>query len=129
MKRIASLSALLLIGACGTTASVPPPDDGIARAGLGERVYVDGPRVTPLKVVEDSRCPWQYAECVAAGQMRLSIKIDLGVRSETREIIEGERVQVADGELSLVEVEPSPDEHHQNPQKPYRFGFTFAGGI
>src|SRR5699024_2605974 len=56
--------ALLALSACATVAEPPPaPTDGIARAALGERVYVDGPRVTPLQVLEDSRCPMN-ARCV-----------------------------------------------------------------
>jgi hypothetical protein len=127
MKRSALLFAPLALAACATVPA--EPSDGIARAGLGERVYVDGPYVTPLEVLEDSRCPMN-ARCVWAGRTRLTVKIDLGSRSETREISSEQPIQVADGQLSLVEVQPDLMAGEQpTPQKPYRFGFTFAGGI
>lgn len=109
---------------------MPPPasTDGIARAGLHQRVYVDGPYVTPLEVLEDSRCPMN-ARCVWAGRTRLTVKIDLGSRSETREIGSDKPIQVADGTLSLVEVQPDKLAGEEAKPKAYRFGFTFAGGI
>ena len=45
------------------------PSDGIARAGLNQRVYVDGPYVTPLAVVEDSRCPVGVQACGLPGDL------------------------------------------------------------
>lgn len=116
----------IALAACATTAQ---PTDGIARAGIGERVYVDGPYVTPLEVLEDSRCPMN-ARCVWAGRLKLSVRIDLGARSETREIASDKPIHVADGEMALVEVQPDRMAGEGAPEPaPYRFGFTFAGGI
>ncbi len=95
--------ALLIALASAACATVPADTDGVARAGIGQRVYVDGPYVTPLAVLEDSRCPVDL-QCVWAGRTRFSVKIDLGARSETREISSGEPIHVADGDLALVEV-------------------------
>ncbi len=123
--------ALLLPVALGACATVPPPPastDGIARAGLHQKVYVGGPYVTPLAVLEDSRCPMN-ARCIWAGRTRLTVKITLGARSETREIASDKPIQVADGTLSLVEVQPDLMAGEQAKPKAYRFGFTFAGGI
>jgi hypothetical protein len=127
MKLRPLLLAPLVLAACATVPA--EPSDGVARAGLGQRVYVDGPYVTPLEVLEDSRCPMN-ARCVWAGRTRLTVKIDLGSRSETREIASDKPIQVGDGQLALVEVQPDLMAGEQpSPQKPYRFGFTFAGGI
>lgn len=122
--------AFLALSACATVAEPPPaPQDGIARAALGERVYVDGPQVTPLQVLEDSRCPMNV-RCVWAGRVRLSVRIDLGSGSEMREIANDRPIQVADGQLALVEVRPDRVAGEGAPEpQPYRFGFTFAGGI
>ena len=129
MKTAYLLLAPLALAACATVPSdAPPSTDGIARAGLNQRAYVDGPYVTPLKVLEDSRCPMN-ARCVWAGRTRLTVKIDLGSRSETREISSDQPIQVADGTLSLVEVQPDLMAGEQAKPKAYRFGFTFAGGI
>lgn len=125
MKLLCILAVPLALAACATT----PPEDGIARAAFNERVYVDGPYVTPLAVLEDSRCPMN-ARCVWAGRVRLSVRIDLGSRSETRDIASDAPIQVADGQLALVEVQPDrvAGDRPGTP-RPYRFGFTFAGGL
>ena len=117
--------ALALTG-CVT---VQPSSDGIARAKIGQTVYVGGPKVTPLAVLEDSRCPMN-ARCVWAGQVRLSVRITLGSRSEVREIVSNKPIPVADGQLELVEVTPDRVAGGKPfPKQDYRFGFKFAGGI
>lgn len=134
-----SMKALFLLpiaSALAGCAVIPPadqpdtlmPTDGLVRAGLGQRVYVDGPWVTPLAVLEDSRCPMN-ARCVWAGRTRLTVRIDLGSGSETREIGSDEPIPVADGQLSLVAVEPDVVTGQPIESGAYRFGFTFAGGL
>lgn len=93
-----------------------------------ETVRVDGPRVTPLAVIEDSRCP-KGVQCVWAGRLRLSVRIDLGKSKETRELTLGQPQHVADGSLELVEATPYPVAETRTDAKFYRFGFRFMGGI
>ena len=133
MKKALALVAPLVLAACtvipqSAPAEAPAPTDGIARAALGQRAFVDGPYVTPLAVIEDSRCPMN-ARCVWAGRTRLSVRIDLGSHSETREIGSNQPIQVADGQLSLVEVRPDTTAGQPVDPAAYRFGFTFAGGL
>ncbi len=97
-------------------------------ARLGERVQVDGPAVTPLEVVEDSRCP-TGVQCVWAGRLRLLVKVHLGAGDQTRELVLGEPVQVADGTLELVEAWPQPAAGEAIAPADYRFTFRFDGGI
>jgi hypothetical protein len=117
--------AALALTACATPQQ---PTDGVARAKLGERVYVDGPLLTPVRVLEDSRCP-KDVQCVWAGQLRLSVRVHLGSRDEMHELTLGTPLPVADGSLELVEAIPQPVAG--DPIKPasYRFGFRFMGGI
>ncbi|MEO5587758.1 MAG: hypothetical protein ABIQ81_08710 [Novosphingobium sp.] len=102
--------------------------DGIARAALGQTVGVDGPRVTPLEVLEDSRCPMN-ARCVWAGQVRLKVRVHLGARDEDHTLTSGKPVQVADGSLELVEVQPDRVVGKALDPENYRFGFRFMGGL
>jgi hypothetical protein len=120
-----ALAAPLLLSGCVT---YKVRNDGIARAALGETVYVNGPRVTPLEVLEDSRCP-VGARCVWAGQVRLKVRIDLGARGEERELSSGKPEPVADGSLELVEVRPDRIAGETLDPNNYRFGFRFAGGL
>ena len=116
--------APLALAACATTPA--PSPDGIARAGLNQRVYLDGPYVTPIAVVEDSRCPIGV-QCIQAGRTRIMVRIDLGSRSEYRVLCSDTPLQVADGTLSLVEVQPARVADEQPGS--YRFGMRFAGGL
>lgn len=119
------IAALALAG-CAT---VPSNNDGIARARIGQTVYVDGPKITPLAVLEDSRCPMN-ARCVWAGQVRLSVKIHLGSGSQVHQIVTGKPFPVADGTLELVEVTPDRVAGEKPfPEQDYRFGFRFTGGL
>ena len=87
--------------------------------------------MTPIAIVEDSRCPMN-ARCVWAGQVRLRVRIDLGSgRGETL-MTSGEPIQVADGKLELVEVRPDKVAGESGgaiESSAYSFGFRFQGGI
>lgn len=122
------LAACAALAACATTP--PPPHDGIARARLGERVYVDGPYVTPLTVLEDSRCPADV-QCVWAGRLRITARVDLGAGSQVHELTLGQPLHIADGNLELVEAAPPRRIRKTEaaaPREDYRFGFRFMGG-
>jgi hypothetical protein len=119
------LAALALIAGCASTS--PSAHRGITYAKLGQTVHLGGPWVTPLAVVEDSRCPTGVA-CVWAGRLRISARIGLGSGSEMRELTLGEAQQVADGSLELVEATPHPTAKRHVEPGDYRFGFVFSGG-
>jgi hypothetical protein len=119
----------LAIGACAAQqpASAPTPaQPGLAYARIGEEVFTGGPRVTPLAVLEDSRCPAEV-NCVWAGQLRLSVQIVTGKGRETRELILGKPVSVADGALLFADALPR-SRQGSIPSDEYRFGFRFDGG-
>lgn len=126
-KLALTLAAPLLLSGCVT---YKVHGDGIARAALGETVHVDGPKVTPLEMLEDSRCPMN-ARCVWAGQVRLKVRVHLGSGDQERELISNKPVPVADGTLELVEVRPDrvAGEGQSLDPKGYRFGFKFTGGL
>jgi len=126
MKRmhVIPLTAALLSG-CVT---YKIRDDGLTRAIFGETVSVGGPRVTPVSLVEDSRCP-QDVQCVWAGRVRISVRIETGAGTISQDLDLGTPVQVADGKLTLVEV--YPDKRKDTPIYPeqYRFAFRFDDGL
>ncbi|MYL97017.1 hypothetical protein GR702_04400 [Novosphingobium sp. FGD1] len=109
--------------------AAPDQAPSLTYARLGESVTVDGPRVTPLQVLEDSRCPMN-ARCVWAGQVRLKVRIDSGTGGVV-ELTTGKPAMVADGTLELVEVRPEKMAGTGNGAvRPadYRFGLRFMGG-
>ena len=107
----------------------PPGSAGsLASARLGERVEVDGPQVTPLAVLEDSRCPAE-GTCVWAGRVRIRARIHLGSGDVTREMTLAEPIQLADGALELAAVRPARSIAGNIEPGDYRFAFSFAGGF
>lgn len=124
------LLLLFAAAACAPTppASAPIPEetDDLVRARLGQSIVVGGPRVTPLAVLEDSRCPIN-ARCVWAGRVRLRVRVDLGSGSRLLDLTQGQAAPVADGTLELVEVRP--DKLGAIKPGDYRFGFRFMGGL
>ncbi|MCA1661917.1 MAG: hypothetical protein LC648_07070 [Novosphingobium sp.] len=126
--RLAVLLAPLALGACVTVYPPDEPSEALAYARLGETVSVGAARVTPLALLEDSRCP-QGVQCVWAGRVRITARISTGAGTTTRELTSGQPVTVADGALTLVEVQPL--RRRDAPPRPedYRFGFRFDGGL
>lgn len=122
---LAPLAAALALSGCITYHN---RSDGITRLRIDETGTVGGPRVTPLRVLEDSRCP-VGTQCVWAGRVKVSVRIDLGSGSQMREMTLGEPQGVADGSLTLVEVLPEKKANQNIYPDEYRFGFTFAGGL
>ncbi|WP_189621508.1 hypothetical protein [Novosphingobium colocasiae] len=138
-----AVAITLLAGACAAKpefnppkgTALPPPesaDSALSYARIGETVAVGGPRVTPLTVLEDSRCPMN-ARCVWAGQVRLSVRVETGAGTRDMEITTGKPLPVADGTLELAEVQPDRvaggDSGGQIKPQNYRFGFSFVDGL
>ena len=83
--------------------------------------------VTPIAVVEDSRCPIGV-QCIQAGTVRIRARVTQngGTRDVTLSL--GEPLVVEGGELSLVRVCPYPV--YRSPIRPndYRFSFRLDAG-
>lgn len=109
---------------------IPPSSPASAQlvhAALGQTIAIGDLRVTPLKVLEDSRCPIN-ARCVWAGQVRLRIRARLISGMRTVEIASGKPLRIADGILELHEIAPDKVTGRNKgavPLSAYRFGFGF----
>lgn len=126
MKHLLHLLAPLALTGCVTTP--PEGDSGLVYARIGQTVTVGGPRVTPLALLEDSRCP-QGVQCVWAGQVRINARVATGSSSSVREMTSGKPVAVADGTLTLIDVQPAKRNESTIAPGDYRFGFRFDGGL
>lgn len=126
--KLIMLSALpMLLAACALSAGAPPIVEGPARPG--QTSAVGGPKVRPVKLVEDSRCPMN-ARCVWAGRVVVRAIVITGRGARSMELTLGKPVQVADGRLTLTSV--TPDRMAGGPKvrlTDYRFGFDFQGGL
>jgi hypothetical protein len=121
---IAALLSLALTGCVTPQVN----EDGSTEARLGQRVDLGGPRVTVLKVLEDSRCPME-ARCVWAGQVRAEVRIELGSGTSVRELVSNTPLPVADGSLELTGVMPPTSTQRKIAPRDYRFALKFSGGL
>ena len=103
-------------------------DDGSVDAKLGQTVTLGGPKVTPLKILEDSRCPME-ARCIWAGRVRLSVRVTTGAGTTVRELASDKPLPVADGVLELQGVMPPRSTQRTLVPGDYRFTLKFNGGL
>lgn len=131
MNRIFRLAAPLLavsLLAC-TTASTEPRDLQVAApsatVALGETFRAGRKTVTPVAIVEESRCP-SDVQCIQAGTVRLSVKIS----GQAAPVIIGLQSPAAVGGrwLHLVAVSPYPRQAAPIAPRDYRFTFRVEPG-
>ena len=100
---------------------------GTVTARLNQEVQIGDIRVTPLAVLEDSRCPVDVT-CIWAGRVRLRVAVS-GAGESVMEI--DRPVTVAGGRrLTLVGVAPLNWAHPPagiDPNAPKRFAFRLSG--
>ena len=123
MKQLLPMLALALSG-CVTG----PADSAVPTATLGQTAYVDGLRVSPLSIIEDSRCP-ANVQCVWAGRIVVRTEIRGGNWREVRDLELGKPQPVADGEVTLVAAEPGKLAGAETDPRAYRLTFAFQGGL
>ncbi|MBO9740135.1 hypothetical protein J7432_14200 [Xanthomonas axonopodis pv. begoniae] len=115
----------LSLGGCATGGSVASqPIEGPVR--LGEIAAVDGPRVRPDRVIEDSRCP-AGVQCIQAGRLVVRATVLGGGWSKEMDLTLGVPAPVADGMLTLVDATPVPIVG-ETAAPSARFTFKFQGG-
>jgi len=120
--------ALLALAACATTAAAPPSREA-ASFRFGQTARVGPLRVTPLALVEDSRCP-QGVACVWAGQVRITARVIAPGRNGVRELKSGEPVAIGSGMLVLEQVAPpAPRAGSKLPRAAYRFALRYTPNI
>ncbi len=100
------------------------PIEGPVR--LGEMATVDGPKVRPDRVIEDSRCPADV-QCIQAGRLIIRATVHGGGWSKEMDLTLGVPVPVADGMLTLVDATPVPI-RGETAASDARFTFKFQGG-
>ncbi len=117
---------LALSGALSGCVTYRTHSDGIVRTRFDETAAFSDARVTPLILVEDSRCP-ANARCVWAGRVRITSTLSTATSKITRELTQGEPVAFAGRTLTLVEVLPIKTTQQALYRDDYRFGFALTG--
>lgn len=95
-------------------------------AALGESVSLLGETLTPLEVLEDSRCPMD-ATCIQAGQARVEVQLVGGMGTSSMPFFLGatDPITTEVNSFWLVEVEPYP--MASDPTEDVQYRFTFRG--
>jgi len=90
-----------------------------ATLALGERKQIGSIFITPLEIVEDSRCPIDVV-CIQAGTIRINAQI--GARVVELKI--GTPVIVEAESITLTEAQPAPKASDPAPHSAYQFTIT-----
>ncbi len=126
IRTLPLLAAAAMMSGCVTTQHYN--EDGSIDARLGETVRFGSIRVTPLKVLEDSRCPME-ARCIWAGRVKLSVRYNAGSGDRIGELASDQPLRLRDGLLELQSVMPPRSVRGTLVPRDYRFTLTFSGGI
>lgn len=115
-----------LLGACTIIpASVDPrntPAPAASAVALGQPVMVGALVVTPIEVIEDSRCPIN-ARCVWAGRLVVATRIAGSGRNEAANLTLGEPYSANGETVVLASGNPAPETGREIAMADYRFTY------
>ena len=126
IRTLPLLAAAALMTGCVTNQHYN--DDGSIDARLGQTVRLSNLRVTPLRVLEDSRCPME-ARCIWAGRVKLSVRYNAGGGDRIGELASDQPLQMRGGMLELQSVMPPRSVRGTLMPRDYRFTLRVTGGI
>ena len=106
-----------------TGGSPSPVETGALK--LGASKTINGVTITPLSIVEDSRCPAD-ARCFWAGRIVVSTKLSSGSLISTEEMEVGAEKKFGGKLITLTSATPYPGELGPRPIKPEEYRFEYA---
>lgn len=118
MKAVATLIALVLAG-CAT---VPPGNAG-PTAALGKVATVNGLKVRPIEVIEDSRCP-ALVRCVWEGRLTVRTRMTGPGWTQIRDFELGVPQAIDQYRVTLNAAEPQKAASGEIDPRAYRFTFA-----
>ena len=126
MKALFAPLLLAPLAACAIIPDTPMSNGDAAAQGtavaIGQPVWSGDTILTPLEVVEDSRCPVN-ARCVWAGKLTVSTRIAATHWTQTAPLNLGEPYEVMGRTYVLVSGVPEQTTDRQIPVGEYRFAF------
>ncbi len=122
------LPSILIACLAGCAASPTAPANGtdpskFVTAGLGKSVRIGTVAITPLSILEDSRCP-ANVQCIQAGTVRIAAKLQTNGTTETAKLGFMTPYQLGGRWIHLVAVCPYPVHPMKIAKAEYRFTFA-----
>lgn len=126
--RLALLAPLFLAACAAAPLQEAPGNLGPVTGAVGETVRIQDLRLTPLEIVEDSRCPADV-QCVWAGRLRVRVAIQAPAFSQTEVLELGQGIALEDARLLvLTEAMPAPRQRGAPNTAAYRLTFAVGPG-
>ncbi len=125
MKNFLVPIAALALAGCMTSDAAKADGSDVR---LGQTAYVDGPKIRPIEVLEDSRCPMN-ARCIWAGRVKLKMLWIRPSGNKEFELSSDKPAPLADGMITLISVAPERVTNKKLVPSDYRFWFKFEGGL
>jgi hypothetical protein len=111
--------------ACKDTPATTTPDKGSLQVRLGEQAAFAGESVTPLAIIEDSRCPADV-QCIQAGTVRLKVSVQSALGVSERTISLNETLTTESNSISFVAAVPEKKSTTSITPGDYLFTFAFS---
>lgn len=116
-------------GASDDGSSLPDGMSANDTVRLNETVRIAGTWITPVEVVEDSRCP-KDAQCIQMGTVRVRADVTPRGSEQSEPVLFelGVRMTVGQDQVTLIDVAPAPQSNSQIGAEEYIFTFSVIKG-
>ena len=111
-----------------TTTQTTTTEKELTTVALNETAYTFGIHITPLEVLEDSRCP-KDVQCIQAGTVRIRAKLQSDGGSEIQILTLGSPTNFLGKRVTLMAVEPTKYAKTPISSSDYRFTFKAGNGM
>lgn len=120
MKIVATLLAVFALVSCATPQETAPLPAAPFTLALGQTHEAAGIAVTPLAILEESRCPADVM-CIQAGTIRLNVQVRRGPDGKAYEVSPTRPADIGGIWLHLVSACPYPLASRPAGPSAYRF--------
>ena len=124
IRLLALLPLVLALAGCAIVPDTPMVGEEAAAQGtpvaLGQSVWAGDTILTPLSVIQDSRCPVDV-QCVQAGKLTVSTRITATHWKQTAPLTLGEPYEVLGRTYELVSATPAKRSDRETQSSEYRF--------
>ena len=127
LRSVAAVLSLTVAAGCAAAPMAgAPAAEGIVTARLGSPAKIGGVRITPLRLIEDSRCPAD-AMCVQQGRARVLARVvSGGITADVEMTLSGAPTRMG-ARIDLVAVCPYPLASQPTAPGDRRFVFSVSG--